>query len=96
MSVEFSVTETIPTVDNARNIIDFLTKHHTTDPKYFPIAGRLFDIYNYYEARDRDGNLVGYTAYSKLSDWLAMTHTTCIHPDYRVLLHQAGRTGDVG
>lgn len=78
----FTLKPVTPTLEKAREIIDFMLKYHTTDMKYFPRPEKLFDKYTFYEAFD--GNTpVGYTSYSVLSDWLAMTHATCVHPDHR-------------
>lgn len=70
------------TLDNAKRILDFLATHHTTDMKYYPEPENLFEKYHFYEAFD-DVTSVGFTCYSKWSDWLAMTHATCVHPDHR-------------
>lgn len=77
-----TLTKVKPTLANARVIVQFLTEHHTTDMKYFPKPSGLFDKYTFYSAMD-GGRIVGFTAYSTLSDWLAMTHATCVHPDHR-------------
>ena len=82
-SAQFSLIQVYPNLEKARQIIDFLTKYHTTDMKYYPKPEKLFSKFNFYEAADWDGKIVGYTSYSKLSDWLAMTHATCVHPDHR-------------
>lgn len=70
-----------PTPENAQKIVEFLDKYHTTDVKYFP-AETLFDKLIYYKATSC-GELVGYSAYSNMSEWRAMTHTTCVHPKFR-------------
>ena len=71
-----------PTTETARIIVDFLTRNHTTDMKYFPKPERLFEKYNFY-AMVHEGEVVGWTSYSELSDWLAMTHATCVDPKHR-------------
>lgn len=78
----FTLGPVSPTLEKARDIIDFMTKYHTTDMKYFPKPERLFEKYNFYEAFEGIDS-VGFTAYSKLSDWLAMSHATCVHPNFR-------------
>ncbi len=78
----FKITVVPSTLENAHRIVDFLSRHHTTDMKYFPKPERLFDKYTFYEAIC-GGQTVGFTSYSKLSDWLAMTHATCIDPEFR-------------
>lgn len=78
----FTLKPVVPTLEKAREIVEFMSKYHTTDMKYFPKPEKLFEKYSFYEAFSGD-ELVGYTSYSELSDWLAMTHATCVHPEHR-------------